>query len=70
MFKHYFEQVENVEIWPIISLTIFFVFFIGLTIYVLRINKAHIKHMEEMPLVKDQEDFNSIMNIKHQDHGQ
>jgi hypothetical protein len=26
MFKHYFEQIQNIEIWPIISLILFFVF--------------------------------------------
>ena len=33
MFKHYFEKIHNVEVWPIISLTIFFVFFVGLMVY-------------------------------------
>ena len=53
MFKHYFEQVHNVEIWPIISLSIFFVFFVGLLVYVLRIKKDHISHMSAMPLNED-----------------
>ena len=53
MFKHYFEQVHNVAIWPIISLTIFFVFFLGLLIYVWKIRKDHISHMEAMPLADD-----------------
>ena len=50
MFKHYFEQVENVAVWPIISLSIFFLFFVGLIIYVSKIRKEHVKHMEDMPL--------------------
>ena len=53
MFKHYFEQVHNVEIWPIISLSIFFVFFVGLLVYVLCIKKDHISHMSAMPLNED-----------------
>lgn len=53
MFKHYFERIHNVEIWPIISLGIFFLFFIGLLIYVWRIRKEHINHMEVMPLADD-----------------
>lgn len=64
MFKYYFEQVENVEIWPIISLTIFFVFFIGLTIYVIKINRDHVRHMEKMPLSDDGEQSNSITDLK------
>jgi hypothetical protein len=34
MFKHYFEQIQNIEIWPIISLILFFVFF---TLTIIRI---------------------------------
>ena len=53
MFKHYFEQVHNVAIWPIISLSIFFVFFVGLVIYVWKIKKDHVSIMEVMPLSDD-----------------
>ncbi len=69
MFKQYFEQVENVALWPIISLTIFFVFFIGLVVYVFKINKKHIKHMERLPLIEDQEGINSVSNLKYENHG-
>lgn len=53
MFKYYFEQVHNVEVWPIISLIIFFVFFVGLIVYVWRMRKDYIEYMEEIPLVDD-----------------
>ena len=43
MFKHYFERIENVEVWPVISLVIFFLFFAGLLIYVFMIDKNFIK---------------------------
>lgn len=50
MFKHYFEQIEQVEIWPIISLSIFFIFFVCLLIYVLTIDKTYIKEVSELPM--------------------
>lgn len=50
MFKHYFERIENIEIWPIISLAIFFSFFIGLLIYVYKADSKHINKMKGMPL--------------------
>ncbi len=59
MFKHYFEQVHNVAIWPIISMSIFFVFFIGLIIYVAKINKRHVDYMEDLPLADDSVEKNS-----------
>ena len=50
MFKHYFEQVNNVEIWPIISLIIFVTFFIGLLIWVMKVDKKYIEEMSDMPI--------------------
>ncbi len=59
MFKHYFEGAENIAIGPIISLVIFFVFFIVLLYWVFKVDKSFIKKMEDMPLkdslVADQE---------------
>ncbi len=50
MFKHYFELIEGIAIWPIISLTIFFVFFICVTLWAFSVRKDYIKEMEELPL--------------------
>ncbi|KYG75865.1 hypothetical protein [Roseivirga spongicola] len=50
MFKYYFEQVHNVEVWPIISLIIFFVFFVGLIGYVWKMRKDYVEHMGDLPL--------------------
>ncbi|HNB56406.1 MAG TPA: cytochrome C oxidase Cbb3 [bacterium] len=38
------------EIWPTIALVIFFVFFVGLIAWLVRIDKRHLHHMETMPL--------------------
>lgn len=53
MFKHYFEQLDNIQIYPIISLSVFFAFFIGLIWWVLKADKKYIAEMEQMPLVND-----------------
>lgn len=50
MFKHYFEGAENIEVGPVISLIMFFVFFIGLLYWVFKVDKNFIKKMEDMPL--------------------
>lgn len=54
MFKHYFEQIQGVEIWPIISLSIFFIFFTLLLIWVLRANKNWIHKMSQLPISEDE----------------
>ena len=50
MFKHYFEQIHNIEIWPIISLSIFFIFFLCLILYIFTIDKKYIREVSELPL--------------------
>ena len=51
--KHYFEDIANIEIWPIISLLIFFFFFVSLSFYVFKMKKSHVKHMSAAPLDND-----------------
>lgn len=52
MFKNYFEGIENIEIGPVISLTIFFLFFVGLIIWVLKADKKYINKMKNLPFDK------------------
>lgn len=57
MFKHYFETIENVEIFPIISLSIFFIFFIGLIWWVIRADKSYINKMKFLPMEEENVQF-------------
>lgn len=41
------------EIYSIISLIVFFTMFIGISIWMFRLDKKFIKHMSEMPLDKE-----------------
>jgi hypothetical protein len=50
MYKQILESIQGVDIWPIISLVIFFIFFVGILVKVALIDKKFIKKMEEMPL--------------------
>ncbi len=59
MFKHYFERIENIEIWPVISLIIFFLFFTGLLIYIFKIDKNFINKMKNLPLEDDETEVRS-----------
>lgn len=49
-FIHYLKSIAGVEIYPMLSLFIFFLFFVGLTIYALRANKEHISELKNIPL--------------------
>lgn len=46
--------IENVEIFPIISFLIFFSFFIGLLIHVIRQDKSTIREISSLPLEGDE----------------
>ncbi|WP_258102763.1 CcoQ/FixQ family Cbb3-type cytochrome c oxidase assembly chaperone [Marinoscillum sp. MHG1-6] len=48
--KHHMETITGIEIYPLISFIIFFAFFIGLTIYVIRVSKSHINYVSRLPL--------------------
>lgn len=52
--KHSMENIAGVEIFPLISLGIFFTFFVLLGLYVWRTDKRFFSHMSEMPLENDQ----------------
>ena len=48
--KHHMTSIDGIEIFPVISLIIFSLFFLGLTVYVMRTKKDHINEMKNMPL--------------------
>jgi len=50
MFKHYFEGIQHIEIGPLISLVVFFIFFVIMMWMVLRSDKKFIHRMKNLPL--------------------
>ena len=50
MYKNILQSIENVSIWPIISLSIFFIFFLVLLWWVFTADKGFITKMKNMPL--------------------
>ena len=53
--KGHLESIDGIEIFPIISFVIFFSFFIGLTIYVIRLKKNQVDTMKNIPLEEENE---------------
>jgi cytochrome c oxidase cbb3-type subunit 4 len=50
MYKDVLSTIENIEIWPLISLIIFFLFFIGVVFYLLTVDNDFIKKMKALPM--------------------
>lgn len=48
--KHHLTNITGIEIYPLISFGIFFVFFVGLLAYVFMERKEYINKMKNMPL--------------------
>jgi len=47
--KHYMTGIDGIAIYPIISLLIFFIFFVGLFFWVYTANKQHIEEVRNLP---------------------
>lgn len=54
--KHNMETIAGIEIFPIISLLIFFFFFLGLYIWVFTYRKETIKEISQLPLEESEDD--------------
>jgi hypothetical protein len=50
MFQYLFDSIAGVEIFPIISLILFFLLFIGIVVWAIRADKNYLKKMKELPL--------------------
>lgn len=53
MYKEVLRSISGIEIWPIVSLAIFFGFFVGLLLWVWLVDKKYIERMSKMPMDGD-----------------
>lgn len=49
-FINYLESIAGVDIYPLISLLMFFLFFIGLFTWVVKADKGFMERMSELPI--------------------
>jgi cytochrome c oxidase cbb3-type subunit 3 len=49
-FINYLESISGIGIYPLVSFIIFFVFFVVVSVYVLKADKAHIEEVSNIPL--------------------
>lgn len=64
MYKELLQSIEGIEIYPIISLFVFIALFIGVVIWIVKLDKKYVKEMESLPLLND-EDINKKMNLEN-----
>jgi hypothetical protein len=56
-FINYLTSIAGIDIFPMISLLIFFLFFAGLIIYAVKADKSFISMMKQMPLEKENQNL-------------
>lgn len=54
--KHHMETIAGIEVYPVISFLIFFIFFLALTIYVIKVDKKVFKDISNIPLNDNETD--------------
>lgn len=62
MEKNVLQSIDGVAVYPVISFIIFFLFFLGLAVYVLVANRQHIDTMSRLPLLDDEETIKATLN--------
>ena len=50
MFKEVLQSIEGVDFFTIVSMLLFILFFIGMTIWLFKVDKNYITTMSELPL--------------------
>ena len=60
MFKEVLQSIKGVEFYSIVSMVIFILFFVGMTIWLFKVDKKYIKTMSELPLEKDNNEFSNL----------
>lgn len=58
-FSNYLSSIENVSVYPIITLIIFFTVFVGAVIWIITRDKEYITELENIPLDKNNFNKNS-----------
>ncbi len=60
MYKNVLQAIDGIEIYPLISFTIFFVFFLGLLVYVALMDKKYVSSMSSFACTADEEPNQTI----------
>lgn len=59
MFKNYLKGIEGIASYPVFSLLVFFVFFISLTVWLVRADKKRMEAISALPLEDNNEEHSS-----------
>ncbi len=55
MFKNYLDGIDGIATYPLLSLVVFFLFFISMSIWLLRSDKKQMRDLANLPFQDDKE---------------
>ncbi len=55
MFKNYLDGIDGIATYPLLSLVVFFLFFISMSIWLLRADKKQMRDLANLPFQDDKE---------------
>jgi cytochrome c oxidase cbb3-type subunit 3 len=64
-FINYLTSITGIGIFPLISLVVFFVFFVLLGIYVMKADKVRFNYLAELPVDKNENDQDKITGTQN-----
>ena len=65
MIRNLLESIEGIDVYPVIGLIIFMIFFIILLVWIFRLDKKYISEMKDLPLDTDNKDFSNLTGKKN-----
>jgi cbb3-type cytochrome oxidase subunit 3 len=51
--KHHLDTISGIELYPMLSFVVFFLFFITMLLWLVKVSRRHIDHMSALPLGDD-----------------
>ncbi len=68
MFKDFIKESAGMDIYPLLSLSIFFIFFILVIVWAIIVKKEYLQEMKNMPLQNNDEvDENNSEQVVNED---
>ncbi len=68
MIKNVLSHIGGVELYGIVSILLFFVFFAGILIWAFRLGRDHLESMRQLPLRDDTHDLAATPNLPDSRH--
>ncbi len=54
MYQNVLRSIQGIQIWPVIGLVIFFLFFTGIMIVVITSDRKYMEKMKQLPFTDDE----------------